>query len=64
MDHLNEAKKFIQRAQGASNREVINQHLAMADWYLNEALKERDGTPESQQASQTVQGPGTVRAAG
>ncbi len=43
MDHLNEAKKFIERAQNASNREVVNQHLAMADWYLCEAIKERDG---------------------
>jgi hypothetical protein len=22
---------------------VINQHLVMADWYLTEAIKERDG---------------------
>lgn len=42
MDHLSEAKKFIERAQNASNREVVNQHLAMADWYLSEALKERE----------------------
>jgi hypothetical protein len=42
MDCIAEAKKFIERAQEASNKEVINQHLAMADWYLNEALKERD----------------------
>jgi hypothetical protein len=42
MDYIAEAKKFIQRAQEASHKEVINQHLAMADWYLDEALKERE----------------------
>jgi hypothetical protein len=46
MDHLNEAKKFIQRAQGATQPEVINQHLEMANWYLAEAIKERDEAPE------------------
>jgi hypothetical protein len=44
MDCIVEAKKFVQRAQQASHREVINQHLAMADWYLTEAIKERDET--------------------
>ena len=48
MDHLSEAKKFIQRAQNASHKEVIDQHLVMADWYLTEAIKERDGTAESE----------------
>jgi hypothetical protein len=43
MDHLTEAKKFIERAQNASHKEVINQHLVMADWYLTEAIKEREG---------------------
>ena len=42
MDYISEAKKFIQRARDASHPEVINQHLAMADWYLSEAIKERD----------------------
>ena len=42
MDYINEAKKFIQRAQDASHKEVINQQLAMADWCLSEAIKERD----------------------
>jgi hypothetical protein len=42
MDCILEAKKFVQRAQEASHREVVNQHLVMADWYLNEALKERE----------------------
>jgi hypothetical protein len=53
MDCILEAKKFIQRAREASQREVIEKDLEMADWYLNEALKERaeaeragaDGTP-------------------
>jgi hypothetical protein len=44
MDHLSEAKKFVQRAQNASHREVIDQHLAIAEWYLTEAIKERDGS--------------------
>jgi hypothetical protein len=43
MDCIGEAKKFIKRAQEASHPEVINQHLAMADWYLTEAIKERGG---------------------
>lgn len=64
MDHLNEARKFIQRAQNASNREVINQHLAMADWYLCEAIKERDGTPAPDKANPHAPGPGAVRAHG
>jgi hypothetical protein len=61
MDHLNEAKKFIQRAQKASHKEVIDQHLALADWYLTEAIKERDGTPE---ANPSAPGPGAVRTHG
>jgi hypothetical protein len=43
MDYINEAKKFIQRAQDASYPEVISQNLTMADWCLAEAMKERDG---------------------
>lgn len=43
MDYINEAKKFIQLAQDASYPEVISQNLAMADWCLSEAMKERDG---------------------
>ena len=43
MDYINEAKKFIQRAQDASYPEVVSQNLAMADWCLAEAMKERDG---------------------
>jgi hypothetical protein len=44
MDHLSEAKKFVQRAQNASHKEVVDQHLTIAEWYLTEAIKERDGT--------------------
>jgi hypothetical protein len=52
MDCIVEAKKFVQRAQNASHREVINQHLVMADWYLSEAIKERDeGQREGRQKS-------------
>jgi hypothetical protein len=43
MDYINEAKKFIRRAQDASYPEVVSQNLAMADWCLAEAMKERDG---------------------
>jgi hypothetical protein len=43
MDYIDEAKKFIRRAQDASYPEVISQNLAMADWCLAEAMKERDG---------------------
>jgi hypothetical protein len=48
MDYIAEAKKFIQRAQDASNPEVISQHLAMADWYLSEAIKELDSAPSEE----------------
>src|SRR5665809_67802 len=43
MDYLVEAKKFIQRAHSAYNSEVKDQHLAMADWCLSQAIQERDG---------------------
>ena len=54
MDCINEAKKFVKRAQEASTPEVIHQHLAMADWYLAEALKERSDArnEEPQKAKQ------------
>ena len=66
MDHLTEAKKFIERAQNASHREVINQHLVMADWYLTEAIKERDGTPgdEKRRSNESLPGPGAASAQG
>jgi hypothetical protein len=62
MDHLSEAKKFIQRAQNASHKEVIVQHLVMADWYLSEAIKERDGAADAQKADQPDSGPKTASA--
>jgi hypothetical protein len=43
MDYIGEAKKFIQRAKDSFHPEVMGQHLAMADWCLGEAIKERDG---------------------
>jgi hypothetical protein len=61
MDCIHEAKKFVKRAQEASTPEVIHQHLAMADWYLSEALKERSGT-ESQEPQKAKQGSGAGRA--
>ena len=63
MDHLNEAKKFIRRAQNASHPEVINQHLVMADWYLAEAIKERDGT-SGERPNQSAAAPGSASARG
>ena len=62
MDHLSEAKKFIQRAQSASHKEVIDQHLVLADWYLSEAIKERDGALDAQNADQPESGPKTASA--
>jgi hypothetical protein len=62
MDHLGEAKKFIQRAQSASHKEVIDQHLVLADWYLSEAIKERDGASDAQNADQPDSGPKTASA--
>jgi hypothetical protein len=52
MDCINEAKKFVKRAQEASTPEVIHQHLAMADWYLAEALKERSEDAQSEKAQE------------
>jgi hypothetical protein len=48
MDYLIEAKKFIQRARGASTPEVINQDLSMAEWCLTQAIAERDGEPSEE----------------
>jgi hypothetical protein len=47
MDCITEAKKFIKRAQEAHHPEVIYQHLAMADWYLSEAMKEQNGEAQN-----------------
>jgi hypothetical protein len=45
MDYLIEAKKFIERARGASTPEVIIQDLSMAEWCLAQAIAERGGEP-------------------
>jgi len=45
MDYLVEAKKFIERARGASSPEVISQDLSMAEWCLSQALAERGERP-------------------
>ena len=61
MDCINEAKKFIKRAQEAYTPEVIHQHLAMADWYLSEAIKERSGA-QSEEPHTAKQGARAARA--
>jgi hypothetical protein len=42
MDYVVEARKFVQRADKADHPEVIKQHLKMADWYLKQAIDERN----------------------
>lgn len=49
MDYIAEAKKFIERARGAENPEVISQDLSMAEWCLAQAIAERDA-PKSEAA--------------
>lgn len=51
MDYLLEAKKFIQRAREAVNREVIEQHLKMAEWCLSQAIEERDSASSQEPPS-------------
>jgi hypothetical protein len=48
MDYVIEAKKFVQRANEADHPEVIKEHLKMADWYLKQALDERNEPPPSE----------------
>ena len=48
MDYLIEAKKFVERAHEAANPEVIKQHLKMAEWYLAQAIEERNEPPPSE----------------
>jgi len=48
MDYLIEAKKFVQRAHEAAHPEVIKQHLKMAEWYLSQAIEERNEPPPSE----------------
>jgi hypothetical protein len=48
MHYLIEAKKFVQRAHEAAHPEVIKQHLKMAEWYLSQAIEERNEPPPSE----------------
>ena len=48
MDYLIEAKKFVQRAHEAAHPEVIKQHLKTAEWYLSQAIEERNEPPPSE----------------
>jgi hypothetical protein len=57
MDYIGEAKKFIQRAKDAFHPEVMGQHLAMADWCLGEAIKERDGNGKNGAAKSLERSP-------
>jgi hypothetical protein len=54
MDYLDEAKKFIQRARDAHNSEVKDQDLAMADWCVSQAIKEREEGDEPAPAKARV----------
>ena len=45
MEYLIEAKKFIQRAHNATHPEVIKTELEVAEWFLSQAIRERDDTP-------------------
>jgi hypothetical protein len=47
MDYLIEAKKFVERANEAAHP-VIKQHLKMAEWYLAQAIEERNEPPPSE----------------
>jgi len=54
MDYLIEAKKFVQRAHEAAHPEVIKQHLKMAEWYLSQAIEERNEPPPSEVPRKTA----------
>jgi hypothetical protein len=45
MDYLIEARKFVQRAHNAVYPEVIETELELAEWFLSQAIRERDDTP-------------------
>lgn len=42
MDYLIEAQKFLQQARNAHNAEVIKTDLEMVNWFLAQAIAERD----------------------
>jgi hypothetical protein len=48
MDYISEAKKFVERAHEAAHPEVIRQHLKIAEWYLDQAIEERNEPPPSE----------------
>ncbi len=45
MDYLIEAKKFVERAHEAAHPE---QNLKMAEWYLAQAIEERNEPPPNE----------------
>jgi hypothetical protein len=51
MDYISEAKKFVERAHEAAHPEVIRQHLKIAEWYLVQAIEERNEAPRPSEAS-------------
>jgi hypothetical protein len=50
MDYISEAKKFVERAHEAAHPEVIRQHLKIAEWYLVQAIEERNEAPPPSEA--------------
>jgi hypothetical protein len=48
MEYLVEAKKFIERAHNAVHPEVIKTELEVAEWFLSQAINERDEKPRPQ----------------
>jgi hypothetical protein len=48
MDYISEAKKFVERAHEAAHPEVIRQHLKIAEWFLDQAIEERNEPPPSE----------------
>ena len=50
MDYLLAAKKFVQRGREAVTVDVIKTHLEMAEWYLTQAIQERDGAPNQDES--------------
>lgn len=54
MDYLVEAKKFIQRAVDADNRDVVRESLKLADWFLTQEIEERNGAPDQVQPTKAA----------
>jgi hypothetical protein len=53
MEYLVEAKKFIQRAHNAVHPEVMKSELELAEWFLSEAINERDEKPQPRNSRRT-----------